>query len=76
MSMFENDQFRWRETYFVLFEAAKQPTLQRVLKTLAALGDHLTLFNANADSEGRFESVTVLAPDAGAAMDICFIDGD
>ena len=27
MSTFENEQYKWRETYFVLFSAAKRPTL-------------------------------------------------
>ena len=34
MSMFENDQYRWRETYFVLFESAKRPKLKTLVKKL------------------------------------------
>jgi hypothetical protein len=27
MSLFENDQYRWRETYFVLFDEKRLPTV-------------------------------------------------
>jgi len=30
MSTFERDEYKWRETYFVLFDAAKRPSLQQV----------------------------------------------
>ena len=30
MSMFEDSRYRWRETYFVLFDAKKRPTLKSV----------------------------------------------
>jgi len=76
MSMFENDQFRWRETYFVLFDAAKRPNLKTVLKKLAALNNRFALTNPAAGDEGLFESLTVLAPDDFAALDICYVAGD
>jgi hypothetical protein len=76
MSMFENDQYRWRETYFVLFESSKRPRLKAVEKKLLSLGGRFTLANGVAAERGLFESVTVLAPDDFAALDICFIGGD
>jgi len=76
MSMFENDQFCWRETYFVLFQSAKRPTLKKVQKTLGTLDPHYVLANAEADERGRFESVTVLAPDDFAALDISYVEGE
>jgi len=76
MSMFENDQFRWRETYFVLFESARRPKLKTVLKKLAALNNRFTLTNSVAGQEGLFESLTVLSPDDFAALDVCYVAGD
>lgn len=76
MSMFENDQYRWRETYFVLFDSKKRPKLKPLLKRLAALGGHFTIANPTADDEGYFESLTVLSPDDFAAMDVCFASGE
>jgi len=31
--------------------------------------------NAQADQAGRFESMTIIAPDAFSAMDVCYLDG-
>ncbi len=76
MSMFENDQFRWRETYFVLFDAAKRPKLKAVIKKLESLDKRFTLTNPAAGEHGLFESLTVLAPDDFAALDVCYVAGD
>ncbi len=76
MSMFENDQYRWRETYFVLFDSSKTPTLQKVEETLASLDSRFVLTNLRSDSYGRLESLTVLAPDDFAALDICYVEGE
>ena len=29
MSMFEDSRYRWRETYFVLFDAKRRPTAEK-----------------------------------------------
>jgi hypothetical protein len=75
MSMFENDQYRWRETYFVLFQSSKRPTLEKVQQTLSKLNSRFTLTNLSADESGRFESLTVLSPDDFAALDISYLAG-
>ncbi|MHC4399091.1 MAG: hypothetical protein ACYTG0_05360 [Planctomycetota bacterium] len=76
MSMFENDQYRWRETYFVLFDASKRPTLEKLQQALSKLNSRFTLTNLSADEAGRFESLTVLSPDDFAALDVCYLDGE
>ena len=76
MSMFENDQYCWRETYFVLFEAQRRPKLDALKQVLEKLGNHFTLTNLTADETGRVESLTVLAPDDFAALDVCYVEGD
>jgi hypothetical protein len=76
MSTFENDRYQWRETYFVLFPAARRPTLKQVAARLAALSNRYTLENPAGDEEGMFESVTVVSPDDFAALDVCYTGGD
>lgn len=75
MSLFENDQYQWRETYFVLFEAAKRPTLRKLQQALRKVNPRFTLANAVADEHGQFESITVISPDDFAALDICYLEG-
>jgi len=76
VSMFENDQYCWRETYFVLFDAKNRPKLEAMRKALAHLKTHFTLANLTANDEGYVESLTVVSPDDFAALDVCYVDGD
>ena len=76
MSMFENDQYRWRGTYFVLFRAKKRPKLEAIEQALDHLSDRFVLANLVADEKGFFESLTLLAPDDFAALDICYLGGE
>lgn len=75
MSTFEDDRYRWRETYFVLFPAQKRPLLKTVQKKLAALSSRYELRNLSHDEQGQFESLTLISPDDFAALDICFTCG-
>jgi hypothetical protein len=76
MSTFESDEFRWRETYFVLFQSARRPQLDKVEKLLHKLSDRYQITNVAGDDEGLFESVTLHAPDDYAALDICYVDDE
>jgi hypothetical protein len=76
MSTFEREEFKWRETYFVLFDSARRPTLATVEATLRDLNDRFQLLNPRADEDGRFESITVLSPDDYAALDISYESGE
>ena len=76
MSLFANDQYRWRETYFVLFRSSKRPTLETLQHQLSKLNSRFTLTNLSADESGRFESMTVLSPDDFAALDVCYLEGE
>jgi len=75
MSLFENERYRWRETYFVQFPAKNRPSLDKVRQALSTLGDTLQLVNPSADAEGWFDSITILAPDDFAAIDVSFLAG-
>jgi len=76
MSMFESDGFQWRETYFVLFDSGKRPTLQKIIATLQELGGQFRLNSSQGDDDGMFESLTLLAPDDFAAIDVSYVEGD
>lgn len=76
MSMFEDARYRWRETYFVLFDSSSRPTLESVERALSTLNEHYQLTNLNGDEAGCFESLTLLSPDDFAALDICYTGGE
>jgi hypothetical protein len=75
MSMFEDNRYRWRETYFVLFHAKRRPTLKSLTKMLSALNRRFELTNLNADDQGLVDSLTLISPDDFAALDICYTSG-
>jgi hypothetical protein len=76
MSTFERDEFKWRETYFVLFDSARRPTLKKLERVLRNLNDRFELSNARGDEDGRFESITVMSEDDYAAIDISYEAGE
>jgi hypothetical protein len=76
MSTFDSDAYRWRETYFVLFEAPRRPKMQDVQQTLRRLSDRFQLTQETASDTGDFESLTLLAPDDYAALDITYLSGE
>ena len=76
MSTFESDDFRWRETYFVLFDSSRRPPLSKVEHALRNLSDRFELSHIAGDDDGSFESLTLIAPDDYAALDICYVDGE
>ena len=76
MSTFENGEYRWRETYFVLFDAAKRPTLEKIAKTLRKVNPRFELSNLAADEQGLFESLTLHSPQDYAAVDISYADDE
>jgi hypothetical protein len=76
MSTFENNEYKWRETYFVLFDAARRPSLEQVKTKLAKLNPRFVLSNGEADESGKFGSLTIRSPQDYAAMDISYESGD
>jgi hypothetical protein len=75
MSTFEDNRYRWRETYFVLFDAKRRPKLTNVTKALSALNKRFQLTNLSADSDGGIDSLTLISPEDYAALDICYTGG-
>jgi hypothetical protein len=69
MSLFENGDYEYTDTFFVFFKRENLPSIEVVKSAIADLGDR---FQASkiAEKEGDFESMTVLSPEDFSAMDI------
>ncbi len=76
MSMFEDNRYRWRETYFVLFASKNRPRLATMQKALSQLDARYQFANPYADEDGLFDSLTLISHDDFAALDICYTDGE
>ena len=62
MSLFENDDYQWRETYFILFDEAG-PAIGRTdwNRHCDSLDPRYVVRDVRADDKGRFESLTLVA---------------
>jgi hypothetical protein len=76
MSLFEDNAYHWRETYFILFERKHRPSAAALRGALSELGSRLEFRGEQADPKGPFESLTVLAPSDAAGMDLTYISGE
>ena len=76
MSLFENPIYRWRETYFVLFESASRPSVKSIKQALSELETSYQVEEIRADSGGQMESLTLISPSDFAAMDVTFLAGE
>jgi len=74
MSLFGNDRYKWRETYFVLFRREDHPLVEAVASALET--GHNKVTNVNGDVEGRFESATVESAEDFSGMDVTFVAGE
>src|SRR3954453_3317998 len=71
-----DDQLEWRDTYFVLFQESRRPTLTQVEAAITETSRRLKLENLEADEDGMFESLLVQAPQDNAALEISYERGD
>jgi hypothetical protein len=76
MSTFENQDYKWRETYFVLFDSARRPMLENVKQQLLKINPRFELTGGEADEAGHFDSITIRSPQDYAAMDISYVSGE
>ncbi len=76
MSLFEDDQYQYCDTFFVYFEAKNRPSLQEIERALTSGGETRELTDLKSDADGAFKSLTVRSPHDSSAMDIAFVDGE
>lgn len=76
MSLFEDDNYRWRETYFVLFQHEDRPSATAIQEALRPLAPRVQVREMRAGKNDRLESLTLVSPDDFAAMDLSFVSGD
>jgi hypothetical protein len=76
MSLFANGDYRWRETYFVLFNQSKRPSSEQLKRALRELGPSYQISDESQGEDGNLESMTVVSPYDFAAMDISYVSGE
>lgn len=75
MSLFEDDTYIYRDTFFVYLKDEDRPTAQAVADCFEKLGSKYEVGETR-EVDGRFGSVTVKSPQDSSAMDVAFVTGD
>ncbi len=75
MSLFEDNNYQYRDTYFVFFRKENRPSLDKIESTLAELGTRYETLKSS-EKDGEFESLTFVSPYDFSAMDITVVQGD
>jgi len=74
VSLFEDDSYVYRDTFFIHFENDDRPTGAQVRSCIESLGEKYEFSNLN-ETDGKFESITIRSPHDSSAMDIVFVQG-
>jgi len=76
MSLFGNPEYRWRETYLVLFDQQQRPSENAFRQAIERLGERYEIDSLVANDLSQVDSITLLVPADNAGMDISFIQGE
>jgi len=75
MTLFEDNRYDWRETYFIYFEDSyrpKLPEIRRALKTYAPL---FYILDSKADLHDNLVEITIASYENHAALEIIYREG-
>ena len=75
MSLFEDENYIYRDTFFIHFNLENRPTGEKVKSCIEAIGERYEISGLR-EQDGRFESVTIRSPQDSSAMDITFVQGE
>ena len=75
VSLFEDENYIYRDTFFIHFESENRPTGAQVKSCIESLGEKYEFSNLR-ESDGKFESVTIRSPHDSSAMDITYVSGE
>ena len=76
MSLFEDANYRWRETFFVLFPARNRPTARSLRDGLHKVGLDYDARSIRSNSAGLLESCTLVSNRDHSAMDVTCVAGE
>ena len=76
MSLFEDDRYAWRETYFVFFDPRCRPRLREVRQELRSHAGTFRILNEQADKLDLLQALTVASYEDHSALEISYREGE
>ena len=74
MSLFDDPNYRWRDTFLVLFDDEQRPTVERALSAIQQIG-RFEIRNSSESESQHIESVTITSSADLAGLEILYIAG-
>lgn len=75
MSLYNDDRYSWRETYFVLFDPERRLRLRELRRELRKHSGTFRILEENADTEGVLTSMIVASYEDHSALEINYREG-
>jgi len=76
MTLFDDDRYDWRETYFVYFESSHRPKLPEVRRALKTYTSVFYILNSKADLNENLVEMTIASYEDHAALEIVYREGN
>ncbi|MDR1054061.1 MAG: hypothetical protein LBL39_07785 [Planctomycetaceae bacterium] len=76
MTLFDDERYAWRETYFVLFEAGNQPRFADVRKNFDIHAGCFSVLDKKVGKDNSMESITIASYEDHAAIEILYSEGE
>lgn len=75
MSLFEENDYEYRDTFFLYLKDDQRPTVEQITNLFQQLGPKYEISNLK-ERDGYFGSVSVKSPQDSSAIDITFVTGE
>ena len=75
MTLYSDDRYNWRETYFVYFESSRRPKLPEVQRALKTYAPFFCILESKADRNEHIVEMTIASYEDHAALEIVFQEG-
>jgi len=75
MTLFDDDRYDWRETYFVCFESIHRPKLPEVRRALKTYAPLFYILDSKAEADGNLVEMTIASYENHAALEIVYREG-
>ena len=76
MSLFDNPEYRWRETYLLFHKKTNRTSVDKIRHAISGIRGHYQIEQLVANEHGDFESATVFAEEAFSAIDMIYIEDE
>ena len=76
MSLFDNPEYRWRETYLLFHKKKQRTSADKLRQAISGIRGSYQIEQLVANENGEFDSATVFAEEAFSAIDMSYVEDD